>query len=189
MDREAVFMLFARIDVNQAAFGENFNTANTTTGYMATSNDLLNLFAPNDVRGRSTMFVQRSISGQQGIYSLKYNGTSDSANNHKLIRISELYLNRAEANAEADNLTAALADLNTIRLRANPASTALPLMPKQEMLDSIFVERRRELCFEGHLFYDVVRKKKNLVRQDCTGSNCTINYPSSLFACPRPTQR
>ena len=189
MDMEAIFMLFSRIDQNQAAFGDNFNVANNVFGYMAASNDLLNLFYGADVRGRNNLFVQKVFSGTTYFFTNKYQGTADSANNYKVFRISEVYLSRAEALAEANNLVPALADLNRIRKRANASLTDLMLTDKQQVLDSIFVERRRELCFEGHGLFDITRKKKNLVRTDCQGSACSINYPSILFACPRPTQR
>jgi hypothetical protein len=189
MDAEAIFMLYSRIDQSQAAYGDHFNPANSTFGYMAASNDLLNLFSAGDVRGRNTMFTQRTISGTTYYFTNKYQGMADSADNQKLIRISEIYLSRAEALAESNNLTLALADLNRIRKRANATSPDLVLSSKQQVLDSIFVERRRELCFEGQGLFDITRKKKGLVRSDCQGARCTITYPSTLFAVPRPTQR
>lgn len=189
MDREAIFMLFARIDQNQASYGDNFNPANTLFGYMAASNDLLNIFQPGDVRGPSSMFITATVSNQQYQFTRKYQGMNDSADNQKIFRISEVILSRAEAYAELDNLPSALTDLNRIRQRANPAIPALTLTNKQEVLDSIFVERRRELCFEGHGLFDITRKKRNLTRNDCTGTNCSLIYPSPLFAVPKPTQR
>jgi hypothetical protein len=135
------------------------------------------------------MFITTTLSNQQYRFTRKYQGRNDSADNQKLIRISEVILSRAEAYAESNNLSAALTDLNRIRQRANPALPALNLTDKQQVLDSIFVERRRELCFEGHGLFDITRKKRNLVRNDCTGTNCSINYPSALFAVPKPTQR
>jgi hypothetical protein len=189
MDNEAIFYLYARTDVNQGAFGDNFNPGNNIFGYMAASKDLLDIFAPGDVRGPSSMFLQSPISGINYFFTRKYQGRNDSSDNQKLIRSSELYLIRAEAQAENNNLTSALTDLNRIRQRANPATPSLNLTDKQQVLDSIFAERRRELCFEGHLLFDITRKKKNLVRKDCIGTNCSINYPSALFAVPRPVQR
>ena len=189
MDNEAIFYLYARIDVNQGAFGDNFNPGNNIFGYMAASNDLLNIFGPGDVRGTGTMFLQAPVSGINYFFTKKYQGRNDSSDNQKLIRSSELYLIRSEAQAESDNLTGALADLNRIRQRANPVAPALTLTDKQQLLDSIFVERRRELCFEGHFLFDITRKKKNLVRADCIGTNCSVAYPSALFAVPRPVER
>lgn len=189
MDQEAIFMLFSRIDQSQASYGDNFNPINTIFGYMAASNDLLNLFYGADVRGGNTMFVQKVLNGSNYFFTSKYQGMADSANNQKLIRISEIYLARAEALAESNNLVPALADLNRIRKRANASLVDLLLSNKQQVLDSIYVERRRELCFEGNGLFDITRKKRNLVRNDCQGSRCSIAYPSTLFATPRPTQR
>jgi len=189
MDNETIFMLFARIDQNQSSYGDNFNPGNTIFGYMAASNDLLNIFSPNDVRGPGSMFVSQVVSNKNYLFTRKYQGGNDSANNQKLIRISEIILCRAEAYAEMENLTAAQTDLNRIRLRANPTSAPLALTNKQQVLDSIFVERRRELCFEGHTLFDITRKKRNLTRIDCLGSNCSINYPDPRFAVPIPNQR
>jgi starch-binding outer membrane protein, SusD/RagB family len=189
MDSEAIFTLFARIDQNQGSFGDNFNPGNTIFGYMATSNDLLSLFPPQDVRNRNSMFVTATVANQNHFFTRKYQGRNDSADNQKLIRISEVYLSRAEAYAELNNLPLALIDLNGIRQRANATLPLLNLTNKQEVLDSIFVERRRELCFEGHGLFDITRKKRDLVRNDCVGTNCNINFPSSLFAVPKPTQR
>jgi hypothetical protein len=189
MDNEAIFYLYARTDVNQGSFGDNFNPANETFGYMAASNDLLNLFASGDVRGKDTCFIKRTISGSDYYFTKKYQGRNDSADNQKLMRVSEVILARAEALAESNNLTSALVDLNRIRQRANPATPTLNITNKQQLLDSVFVERRRELCFEGHLLFDITRKKKNLIRTDCIGSTCSINYPSALFAVPIPSRR
>ncbi|HMP91677.1 MAG TPA: RagB/SusD family nutrient uptake outer membrane protein [Phnomibacter sp.] len=189
MDNEAIFYLLARTDINQGAFGDNFNPQNTQFGYMGASNDLLNIFEPGDIRGRSTMFVTGTGSTGPAYFTRKYQGRNDSADNQKLVRISEIILARAEAHAESNNLAAALTDLNRIRQRANPATPALTINNRAQLVDSIMMERRRELCFEGHLLYDITRKKKNLVRLDCVGSNCSVAYPSPLFAVPRPTQR
>lgn len=189
MDNEAIFYLYARTDVNQGAFGDNFNPQNSIFGYMAASNDLLNLFAPNDVRGRQSMFVSSVSGGSTFFYTRKYQGRNDSADNQKLIRISEIYLARAEAYAETDNLNAALADLNRIRQRAITGAPALVVSGRQELVDSIMTERRRELCFEGQWLWDLTRKKRSLVRNHCQGINCNISYPSPLFAVPRPTLR
>ncbi len=189
MDREAIFYLFARTDINQASYGDNFNPGNTVFGYMAGSKDLFQLFAANDVRDTSNLFTKRIQSGTTYFYTNKYQGQNDSANNQKLIRMSEIYLNRAEARAKQNNLSGALSDVNTIRARANPQAAPWVINNSSVLVDSILNERRRELCFEGHLFFDLMRNGKSIVRTDCIGSNCNVAYPSPLFACPRPTDR
>ncbi|MGV3765128.1 MAG: RagB/SusD family nutrient uptake outer membrane protein [Chitinophagaceae bacterium] len=168
------------------SLGENYNPLVTSQVQWAATNDVLNLYVPADIRSSATMFVKATISGTEYFFPKKYQGTSDSANNIKLIRTSELLLNRAEAYAESNMLTEALADLNTIRKRANTSATNFSSTDQQEIINEILTERRRELCFEGHTFFDVGRKRKNLVRIDCVSANANINYPDDKFACPIP---
>jgi starch-binding outer membrane protein, SusD/RagB family len=167
------------------SLGDYYNPK-STNGYLATTTDLLNLFSAGDVRAKTSMFLDTIINGTQYSFTKKYQDLNENSNNIKLIRLSEIYLNRAEANAELNNLTAALVDLNIIRKRANPASVNFASTDKQVILDEIFNERRRELCFEGHTFFDFSRKQKNIARVDCIGSNCSFTYPNNKYACPIP---
>jgi hypothetical protein len=89
------------------------------------------LYDGNDVRNAASMFVTINSGGISYRFTRKYQGMNDSANNIKIIRASEVYLNRAEAFAESGNLTAALADLNVIRKRANPAAANFASIDKQ----------------------------------------------------------
>jgi starch-binding outer membrane protein, SusD/RagB family len=75
--------------------------------------------------------------------------------NIPVIRLSELNLIRAECQFRLGNEPAALADLNAVRARAglgasNATGTAL--------LDAIIRERRMELAFEGHRWFDFTRR-------------------------------
>lgn len=79
-------------------------------------------------------------------------------------RLAEMYLNRAECYAKDDNTDLALADLKTIRERANiPAYTAVPA--GKTILDLVLQERRLELAYEGHRKYDIFRNKLTLDRR------------------------
>jgi len=72
-----------------------------------------------------------------------------------VIRVAELYLIRAEARAQNDDLSGALADLDAVRARAGlSASTAVT---KEEILLAIENERRLEFAFEPHRWFDLVR--------------------------------
>jgi hypothetical protein len=168
------------------SLGDYYNPTNTFYGQFASSNDLLNLYSAGDVRGPSFMFVTANINSTTFYFSRKYQGMNDSANNIKVIRNSELYLNRAEAYAESNNLTAALADLNIIRRRANTTAVIFSSTDQQTVINEILAERRRELCFEAHTFFDFSRKRKNLIRTDCVGTACSFTYPDSRFACIIP---
>lgn len=73
------------------------------------------------------------------------------------IRTAELYLNLAEALNELDGPTSAVYQLvNDIRSRAG--QPALPAgLTQDQMRERIYHERRIELCFENHRFWDVRR--------------------------------
>jgi len=171
----------------------NFTVPQTLYAQFATSNDLIGnggLFDPADVRGHNFLFKDTTITGTTYSFSTKYFGTADSTNNIKVIRASELYLIAAEAAVQSDpinGLSTAATYLNTIRTRANPNATYFTTASKQAMLDEIFNERRRELCFEGHLFFDIARMHRNLVRVDCNSDIKGFTYPNTLYACPIPT--
>jgi hypothetical protein len=89
------------------------------------------------------------------IYGVLYNTTASSTDPSYLIRISELYLIRAEARAHLNKLPEAAADLNTIRARADvPATTAAT---QEELLQAIEDENAVEFAFESHRWFDLVR--------------------------------
>jgi hypothetical protein len=72
-----------------------------------------------------------------------------------VIRIAEIYLIRAEAKTQQDDLAGALADLNAVRDRAGLLpSTATT---KAEILLAIENERRIEFALEPHRWFDLVR--------------------------------
>jgi len=75
--------------------------------------------------------------------------------NIQLLRLAEMYIIRAEARAQQDNISGAAADINILRERAR-----VPLIEgtsKNQMLLVVENERRMELCFEGHRWYDLIR--------------------------------
>lgn len=112
---------------------------------------------PNDVRGKMT--ARDNVVGVY--YSTKYQKAGNIDNVH-ILRIAEVYLNRAEALAQTGDLTGALADLNRIRTRAGlAASTVTGLQPT---LQAIWQERKIELAFEGHRFFDLVRTNQALTK-------------------------
>ncbi len=86
-----------------------------------------------------------------------------------IIRLAEIYLNRAEAYAKLNQTDAALADLNLIRSRAGIPQQGLytlgNLPSGQTLLDVIIDERRLELAWEGHRKLDVFRNKLNMDRE------------------------
>lgn len=71
-------------------------------------------------------------------------------------RLAEIYLNYAEAVNEAEGPAKAYTYINKIRARAGIPDLATGLN-KDEMREAIRRERRVELAFEGHRYFDVRR--------------------------------
>ena len=86
------------------------------------------------------------------------NGTD----NVSIIRLSEVYLNRAEARANLGNDAGAQAD-DIIRQRANPGAAAVTATGAA-LKTEVYNERRAELAFEGHRIFDINRRKQSLAR-------------------------
>jgi hypothetical protein len=76
-----------------------------------------------------------------------------------VLRLAELYLIRAEARAEQNNLEGGLQDLNIIRDRSNVAAI-VSISNKEELIDKILLERRVELAYESHRWFDLIRRGK-----------------------------
>jgi hypothetical protein len=73
-----------------------------------------------------------------------------------ILRLAELYLNRAEAAAQLGNTGVAAQDLNMIRTHAGLVATTAT--SQTDLLNAIMHERRTELfCETGDRWYDLKR--------------------------------
>jgi hypothetical protein len=98
--------------------------------------------------------------------SYKYNNGSG-YNNVLYLRLSEAKLTKAEAYARINGINAeSLKHLNDINKRAfltKPVDyTISDFATPQEFIDRILLERMKELAFEGHTRYDLIRTNKPL---------------------------
>lgn len=106
------------------------------------------ILVSSDTRGPETVFWTR-----------KFTGTSiGTADDIPVIRLSEIYLNRAEARYEQGNAVGAQDDINLIRESRGIPEVNFTAATGPALLQVILNERRIELCFEGHRFFDLVRR-------------------------------
>ncbi len=75
------------------------------------------------------------------------------------IRLAEVYLNRAEAYYRLGKEGLALADINTVRARPSVNLPAKQNLAGNALFNAIRQERKIELSFEGHLYWDMRRWK------------------------------
>jgi hypothetical protein len=90
-------------------------------------------------------------------YKADYGQTGEAS---MVLRLAEVYLTRAEARAENNNLTGAIADLDSVRSRAGVSliSDTNPGISKDELVMVILREREVELFGEwGHRWFDLKR--------------------------------
>ena len=97
-------------------------------------------------------------------------------NSPVFFRLAEMYFNRAEAYAHQNKNAEALADLNEIikhRMDFNAAAakgysesdyylTTADI--KTDMVDLVLSQKRNEFSFEGHRIFDLLRNKKDVIR-------------------------
>ncbi len=148
------------------------------------------LYATNDVR-KSLFKTALNNKWYSNKYGLPAGEASASwAPNYKLFRLAEIYLNRAEAYWHTGQYDLAVADIKLIQGRALniPAgNVVLNYSSPQQLLEIIKTERRKELAFEGHRIFDIMRNKEPLQRGGgCNAAICSLNYPSNYFILPIP---
>lgn len=130
----------------------------TIPDFQLTSN-LVQAFEPGDKRFTSWVGVN-TYQGTTYFYLSKYKNrttnTTATAEYCTYLRLAEQYLIRAEAMAQQNNLSGAVADINIIRNRAGLANTTANT--QSSILMAIEQERRIELFAEyGHRWNDLRR--------------------------------
>jgi hypothetical protein len=197
-------------DEGEASIGSMYNGDGAGWGEIYPSKDYRDLIGqhPSDVRvhfmdtvlngsgevrtypgTNYEMFYMNKFSNQDGIPTL---------NSPAYIRLSEVYLNRAEAHAHLGENAQALDDVNTIRERAGLPQSAmvttsnLNSLGYDDVLDAVLTERRLELAFEGIRRDDLLRNKIDLVRdypsaQNPQGEAQVLEYdaPRQIYFIPK----
>jgi hypothetical protein len=153
-----------------------YSDGNSGWGEEYASQPLRNLYAqhPEDVRSSYITALKDSTGAQQYkngipifyITKFSFQGGSPTLSSPIMFRLSEMYLNRAEAEVGLGNTAAALADVDMIRknrgLTGSLYNGALPT--GMTALNVVLLERRLELAFEGQRTFDVYRNKLSMNR-------------------------
>jgi len=151
--------------VGDSRLGDSFFRQSGGIVLYAPSTKLLNTFdRTNDVRYAAYIRFDATRTGNKSQYLVnKYIGGTASAPglvDTKLFRTGEMYLIRAEAQAEGGSLAAAAADLNALRAARLTGYTNQPFAAKADLITALYLERFKELAFEGQRFFDL--KRQNL---------------------------
>lgn len=155
------------------------------------SNDLVNDFvAENDNVRLNASITFVDITGQwidknwpsnHYPFLTKYNDPADGTNDIYMIRLADILLLKAEALVKKADIPGALDLVNQVRARVG-------LTPKTasgaDEADNIIAnERRLELAFEGHRWFDLVRTGKaiQVMNAQKDGSGASLNYDVQPF--------
>lgn len=174
--------------------GITIGTRNASTGAVtAAHNTTTFALASLDIASRSADIRNQLYEvgtpgrGPNKVETTKYLGKNGAVNldNVPVIRIAEVYLNRAEAFATPGSAVfdeaAALADLN--RLVTNRGLPAFTGLTGSQLYEEILRQRRIELAFEGHRFWDLKRLGRDLVK---TPHYNTVAFTDFRILAPLP---
>jgi hypothetical protein len=148
---ESIFEVdFIPLDRNRIA---EYNFPLTLNGRreVAPSEDLISRYAVGDERFAASIAYAGTLA-----YAVKYDDLSTGSDNVIVLRLAEMYLIRAEAEARQNgDLQKIRDDLNVIRNRAGLSGVSFNTLPA--LLSAIEDERRLEFAFEGQRWFDLVR--------------------------------
>lgn len=114
----------------------------------------------NPTTGQVTTFSSTTSQSYTMKYITAVGAQDDSRANWKVVRFADVLLMLAEALNENGKTAEAHDHINRVRIRAGmPAYSGLS---QAQMRDNIALERRFELSFEGHRWFDLVRTGKAL---------------------------
>ncbi|MES2455802.1 MAG: RagB/SusD family nutrient uptake outer membrane protein [Bacteroidota bacterium] len=157
--------------------------------FQATS-DIADLLL-EDANDKRKVWVKSSPTGGWDVVKFPVNvrpGLDFESNSYylPLIRSSEMHLIAAECYANLNRADSSQFFIDQVRKRANPTAQTTTLTGLA-LLNIIYKERRKEFAFEGFRLFDVLRWKKDVVRQDAVpGSPLKLTYPSDKAIAPIP---
>jgi len=128
------------------------------------SEDLYETYSGSDVR-RDLILTSSPIRGDVKVVNKYPNSRQPDKDEVKVIRMSEVYLIAAEAAYQTNNETLAKQYLNAVATERDPAFAGYT-STGDALLEDILLERRKELAFEGHRYWDLARYNRDVVRVD-----------------------
>lgn len=150
-------------------------------GDVCATKDLYDLYSEGDVR--KSMFKQHGNDYFPTKYSGKPKDSDPKYTNVPILRLSEMYLNRAEAIINGASIQGVTAESDLRKIATVRGASQTAAATKQ----GVFDERRRELAFEGHITADYARCNKSMTRKDFDDSkNKDVAFPSYMWALPIP---
>ncbi|RYE21947.1 MAG: RagB/SusD family nutrient uptake outer membrane protein [Sphingobacteriaceae bacterium] len=137
--------------------------------FFSPSYKVIDLFdKTNDIRYNSYIKQDLTLPATKEQWLVnKYSGDgTNKFNNTKVFRTAEMYLIRAEAYEQINNLVSSAADMNTLRAARISNNVNITFASQAVAESTILNERMKELFCEGHRYFDLRRKGLPIVRDD-----------------------
>ncbi|NJC25630.1 RagB/SusD family nutrient uptake outer membrane protein [Neolewinella antarctica] len=168
--------------------GDNWRKFNTP------SNDLLTAFAStsDDARERASILKEANLPWNDpdyptGVIPFPFKqrraGGFSSPNNFILLRLADVILLAAEANAELNNLDLAKNQLNQVRRRVGLGD--ITTNDQNTLKTAIQRERRLELAFEGHRWFDLKRTGRAIEVMNALNRGYDVTEQKLLLPIPQ----
>lgn len=185
---------------NTALITYGVATQNTATdgggGWNTPTQDIIQAYEPGDARLEAsigiaegtydgsyyfTLTAQKSVvnyqapEGKTGVPFIKkylnpHNDKNNTDDNWPVYRFADALLLLAEAQNEQGKTQEAMVHLNRVRSRSIQQAASLTASSQQEARDLILHERRVELAFENHRWFDLLRAGKALETMNAYGA-------------------
>ena len=176
-DGEVIFEVYGLKSNTYDGYWDAITWMTNPDGYSdcAASNDLIDLYEDGDVRG--DMFINNEDKAPNTFWTTKYSGKdkgTPDVTNVVVLRLSEMYLNRAEAIVRGATVVGvtAVADINAVR--TNRGATVIA----SAGMNDVMKERRLEFAWEGHYWYDLARTGGTVTRVHYSGAEVNRNIPA-----------
>lgn len=178
-----------------------FPVSHMTSSSTSTNNNLGNGYYFKRSFWINSSFIQSFEAGDKRVSELMYKGdqvynpehfselttfkfnNSNGRDNVPVIRLAEVMLTAAEAIAETEGVTSeAVKWLNEVRSRSLPNATPYAIADfstPEALVNTILLQRRWELAFEGHYRYDLIRTGRPLQSPDIEEDRKVLPVPQS----------
>lgn len=186
-DTTEVIWKYDNVQASNNSLAGNFIFTGTGGDFIEASSELRGAFSAGDIRRDLVTTPSASPQNTGDAFSVnKYPANPDAQyiNDYKIMRVSEMYLVRAEAYARQSQWGPAAADVQAVRT-ARQSSQATPTYSSLVgAIQDIKDERRLELCFEGFRYIDIKRYADilnvGITRDAADVSYLGNNFPSSV---------
>lgn len=191
-DLRAKFALPNRYDaVELIAAPEQTYTSATARAVRATA-EFYNSYSDDDLR--KTLYYEQSMNGASplGYYTVKKD--DGSSQYRSTFRTAEFYLTSAEAAAEGGNLELARQRLLSLLEKRYTAEgyaregQKIKAMNVSDLLTEIRLERKKELAFEGHYWFDLRRTTRPSITKQVNDKAYTLSADDARYTLPIPSE-